>query len=59
MPRKYECSFCGKEFLSSSGMMYVRNDGTILRFCHRKCRISSLDFKRDPRKLKWTEKSVQ
>ena len=57
MPRKYGCSFCGKEFLPSSGLMYVRNDGTILRFCSSKCRKASLDLKRDPRKLKWTEKS--
>ena len=30
------------------------NDGTILYFCSRRCRVSTLSFKRDSRKLKWT-----
>jgi len=55
MPRTYKCSFCGKEFLHSSGLMYVRNDGVILRFCSSKCRKASLELRRDPRKFKWTE----
>lgn len=39
--------------------MYVKIDGTILWFCSRKCRISMLEFKRDPRKFKWTKKYVK
>jgi large subunit ribosomal protein L24e len=35
-------------------MMYVKNDGSILWFCSSKCRKSSLFFRRDARKLKWT-----
>jgi len=35
--------------------MYVKRDGTIYWFCSRKCRVSMLEFRRDPRKLKWTE----
>jgi large subunit ribosomal protein L24e len=35
-------------------MMFIKNDGSILWFCSSKCRKSSLFFKRDPRKLKWT-----
>ncbi|MEM4968950.1 MAG: hypothetical protein QXU63_04645, partial [Nitrososphaerota archaeon] len=27
---------------------------TLLWFCSRKCRVSMVEFKRDPRKLKWT-----
>jgi len=36
------------------GMLYVKRDGTQLWFCSRKCKVSMIDFKRDPRKLKWT-----
>ena len=56
MPTKHKCAFCGREFLHGRGILYVRNDGTQLWFCSRKCRISIIDFKRDPRKFKWTEK---
>jgi large subunit ribosomal protein L24e len=54
MPKNFKCSFCGKNFNSTTGMMHVRNDGTLLYFCSRRCRISSLSFGRDSRKLKWT-----
>lgn len=54
MPRPRKCSFCGNEFLAGTGMMYVKNDGSILWFCSSKCRKSSLKFRRDARKLKWT-----
>jgi len=54
LPKPRICSFCGKEFPSGQGIMYVRNDGTILWFCSSKCRISSRNMKRDSRKLKWT-----
>ncbi|MCJ7609710.1 50S ribosomal protein L24e [Candidatus Bathyarchaeota archaeon] len=53
MPRTYNCSFCSREISPSTGMMYVRNDGTILRFCSSKCRKAVLDRGADPRKLKW------
>ncbi|RLG99465.1 50S ribosomal protein L24e [Candidatus Bathyarchaeota archaeon] len=54
MPRKHKCSFCGHEFPQGTGMMYVRNDGTILWFCSSKCRKSALKLHRDSRKVKWT-----
>ncbi|MGD0550280.1 MAG: 50S ribosomal protein L24e [Candidatus Bathyarchaeia archaeon] len=54
MPRTNKCSFCGKPFPPATGMMYIRNDGTILYFCSARCRKSVLIYKRDPRKLKWT-----
>ncbi|MCJ7506557.1 50S ribosomal protein L24e [Candidatus Bathyarchaeota archaeon] len=53
MPRMFRCSFCGKEFSSSVGSMFAKNDGTILHFCSGKCKKSEL-MGRDPRKLKWT-----
>ncbi len=59
MPRRYTCAFCGREIEPGTGMMYVKNDGTIYRFCSRKCMVSMLRFGRDPRKLKWTLKYVK
>jgi large subunit ribosomal protein L24e len=42
-------------FPSSTGSLYIKNDGSIYRFCSSKCRKSMLELGRDPRKLKWTE----
>ncbi|MHA1978577.1 MAG: hypothetical protein ACW98I_16870 [Candidatus Hodarchaeales archaeon] len=39
-------------------MSFVRKNGPLVRFCSRKCQRSLLDFKRDPRKFKWTKKYV-
>lgn len=55
MPRPRRCSFCGDEFPAGTGLMYVRNDGTILWYCSSKCRKSSVDMRRDSRRLKWTQ----
>ncbi|RJX16299.1 50S ribosomal protein L24e [Candidatus Bathyarchaeota archaeon] len=54
MPKPKICSFCGKEFPQGMGIMYVKNDGTILWYCSSKCRKNSLKLRRDSRKLKWT-----
>ena len=54
MPKPKKCSFCGKNFPAGTGMIFVKNDGTLLWFCASKCRKSSLNFKRDSRKFKWT-----
>jgi large subunit ribosomal protein L24e len=59
MPTIRTCVFCGHEIKPGTGIMYVKNDGTILWFCSRRCRISYLEFKRDPRKFKWTKKYVK
>jgi len=59
MVKKHVCSFCGYEIPPGTGIMYVKNDGTVLWFCSRKCRVSMLKFKRDPRKYKWTKKYVK
>ncbi len=41
------------------GIMYVRNNGSVLWFCSAKCRKNMLELRRDPRKLKWTAKRVK
>ncbi|MDP6626899.1 MAG: 50S ribosomal protein L24e [Methanopyri archaeon] len=50
-----DCSFCGKEIEPGSGMMYVKDDGTILYFCSSKCDNNLLNLSRVPRRVKWTE----
>jgi len=55
MPKVFTCSFCGKEIEPGTGLMYVKNDGTILRFCSSKC-FKSYKMRRDSRKLKWSKK---
>ena len=59
MPASHTCSFCGHTIPPGTGVMYVKNDGTIFWFCSRKCRVSMLEFRRDPRKFKWTKKYVR
>ncbi|RLF06956.1 MAG: 50S ribosomal protein L24 [Thermoprotei archaeon] len=54
MVRVYRCSFCGSIIQPGTGMWYVRNDGTVLRFCSSKCFKNALKLGRDPTKLKWT-----
>ncbi|MDH5437393.1 MAG: 50S ribosomal protein L24e [Candidatus Bathyarchaeota archaeon] len=54
MPRLRHCSFCGNEFPPGTGIMYVRNDGSVLWFCSGKCKKSSIKLKRDARKFPWT-----
>jgi len=52
-PRK--CSFCGTEIPYGTGMLFVKNDGTMLWFCSSKCRKNYLKLGRNPAKLKWTK----
>jgi large subunit ribosomal protein L24e len=49
----YKCSFCGGDIKPGTGRIFVRTDGTILRFCSSKCRKNYF-MGRDPRKYKWT-----
>ncbi len=51
--RTYKCSFCGSDVMPGYGMMYVKVDGTVLRFCSRKCFVSMVRFGRDPRRQIW------
>ena len=48
------CSFCGNEIEPGSGMMFVKDDGTILYFCSSKCDNNLLNLSRVPRRVKWT-----
>ncbi|MFX1506064.1 MAG: 50S ribosomal protein L24e [Promethearchaeota archaeon] len=56
MVRIFPCAFCGHDIEAGTGISFVRRNGQLLRFCSRKCCRSLLDFKRDPRKFKWTKK---
>ncbi|RLG87475.1 MAG: 50S ribosomal protein L24 [Thermoprotei archaeon] len=53
MPELRRCSFCGAPIELGTGIMYVRNDGTVLWFCSSKC-FKNYKLKRDPKKLPWT-----
>ncbi|MEM3351307.1 MAG: 50S ribosomal protein L24e [Saccharolobus sp.] len=59
MPTVRQCSFCGHEISPGTGLMYVKNDGTILWFCSSKCRKSMLKYHKDPKKYKWTTKYMK
>ena len=56
MPRIYTCSFCGRPIQPGRMRIYIKNDGTIYRFCSSKCFKNMIKLRRDPRKLKWTAK---
>jgi len=52
------CSFCNGDIPKGTGVAYIKHDGTITYFCANKCRKNKLKLRRNPRKLKWTGKSV-
>ncbi|MCI2415516.1 MAG: 50S ribosomal protein L24e [Candidatus Aramenus sp.] len=54
MPSSHTCSFCGVTIVPGTGIMYVKNDGTILWFCSSKCRKYMLKYHKDAKRLKWT-----
>jgi large subunit ribosomal protein L24e len=56
MVKVYKCAFCGHSIEPGTGMIYYKIDGSATRFCSSKCRKNQLQFKRKPRKLKWTTK---
>ncbi|BBD71637.1 50S ribosomal protein L24e [Sulfodiicoccus acidiphilus] len=49
------CSFCGHQIAPGTGLMHIKNDGTILWFCSSRCRKYMLEYGKDPKKLKWTK----
>ena len=49
-----KCNFCRKTIEQGTGMMFIKNDGTIFNFCSSKCKKSLLELKRDPAKTPWT-----
>ncbi|MBP1449325.1 MAG: 50S ribosomal protein L24 [Thermoproteus sp.] len=48
--RIYKCAFCGSSIYPGYGIMYIKTDGTVLRFCSRKCFVSAVRYGRDPRR---------
>ncbi|MBY9002021.1 MAG: 50S ribosomal protein L24e [Candidatus Heimdallarchaeota archaeon] len=56
MPKTRKCSYCGTEVEHGTGLLFVQKTGTVLTFCSNKCKKSQLVLKRDPKKLKWTER---
>lgn len=53
------CFFCGQRISSASGIMLVKNDGFIQWTCSNKCKKNLRKLRRDPRKMKWTNKYVK
>lgn len=54
-----QCSFCGKEMVEGSGLMYVKKDAKIFYFCSKKCEKSVLKLKRKSRTTKWAKAFVK
>lgn len=53
------CSFCNRKIKTATGIMLVKNDGSIIYLCSAKCRKNMFKLKREPRRLKWTNKYVK
>ncbi|MBD51198.1 MAG: 50S ribosomal protein L24e [Euryarchaeota archaeon] len=56
MPERRICSFSHEEIEPGTGMMFVRRDGTVMWFKDSKARKNSLKLKRNPRRMKWTQR---
>jgi len=50
-----KCSFCGKQIVQGTGIMFVEMSGRILNFCSSKCRKNK-NMGRDGSKLNWIRK---
>ncbi|MEM1542300.1 MAG: 50S ribosomal protein L24e [Ignisphaera sp.] len=57
MAVKRNCSYCSNEIEPGTGLMFVRNDGTIMWFCSSKC-LKNYRLGRDPKKLPWTKSYI-
>ena len=54
MVQKRTCDYTGEEIEPGTGIMYVKNDGTVLHFVSSKAE-KNYKLGREPRDLEWTE----
>jgi large subunit ribosomal protein L24e len=51
-----KCSFCNNVIEKGKGTIFVRKDGKLFEFCSSKCEKNLLKLRRNPLKVKWTNK---
>ncbi len=56
MVKTRKCSYCGTDIEHGTGMLFVQRSGATLDFCSSKCQKTMLKLKRNPKKLKWTDR---
>ena len=59
MPETRVCSFTSEEIEPGTGLMYIKRDGSVMWFKDSKARKNALKLRRNPRRLKWTQRYVK